>query len=351
MHRLRGWWPVVKLALGLVIVVAIGLRFSYDLRDHPELWRQSLRPGWLLLCAVLYLVGLGFSALYWHRLLRVVGQRPPLLQALRAYYLGHMGKYVPGKAYAIVLRADLVRGPQVGAGLAALTAFYEVLVTMAAGALVAAALFALLLPDTAALDTESLRRLLTLQAPEGPVLNRPLAVALALLILAPLLLATFPPAFNRLAHRLTLPFRKTTDPLPHLTFRHLAEGLLLTGTGWLCLGTSFWAALQGVLGEPPAWGAQGCGRLTAFLGVAYVAGFVILIAPGGVGVREFFLVLFLVADPGLLPGLSGDSLEAAARLVVVVLRLVWTAAELAMVAAVWRLPVGPGAGAPGGGTP
>ena len=29
-----------------------------------------------------------------------LGQRPPLLMAVRAYYLGHLGKYLPGKAWA-----------------------------------------------------------------------------------------------------------------------------------------------------------------------------------------------------------------------------------------------------------
>src|SRR5262249_47187334 len=106
-ERLRKLWPFVKLLLGLAIVVVIGRRFYLDLRDHPELLRQPLRPGWLLLSGALYLLGLGFSALCWHRLLRALGQRPSFPSALRAYYIGHMGKYLPGKAWALFLRAGL----------------------------------------------------------------------------------------------------------------------------------------------------------------------------------------------------------------------------------------------------
>src|SRR6516164_93425 len=64
-ERFRKLWPLVKLLLGLAIVVVIGRRFYLDLRDHPELLRQPLRPGWLLLSGALYLLGLGFSALCW----------------------------------------------------------------------------------------------------------------------------------------------------------------------------------------------------------------------------------------------------------------------------------------------
>ena len=36
------------------------------------------------------------SVLFWRRVLRVLGQNVGLLKAARAYYIGHLGKYVPG---------------------------------------------------------------------------------------------------------------------------------------------------------------------------------------------------------------------------------------------------------------
>ena len=102
LDRFRKLWPYLKLVLAAVIVVAVGRRFYLDLRDHPEVWEAPLRPGWLILSAVLYQVGIGFSGLFWYRLLRSLGQRPSLLAALRAYYISQLGKYVPGKAYAVV---------------------------------------------------------------------------------------------------------------------------------------------------------------------------------------------------------------------------------------------------------
>ena len=45
--------------------------------------------------------------MFWYRLLRQLGQRPTALAAVRAYYIGHLGKYLPGKACALLLRATL----------------------------------------------------------------------------------------------------------------------------------------------------------------------------------------------------------------------------------------------------
>jgi glycosyltransferase 2 family protein len=344
--RFRKVWPLVKVLLGLTIVVIIGRRFYLDLRGHPDLLRQPLRPGWLLLCGVLYLLGLSFSAFCWHRLMHGLGQRPPFLVALRAYYIGHMGKYLPGKAWALFLRGGLVRGPGVSPVLATITAFYEVFVTMSAGVLVAAVLFALLLPPSGSrLGSGQVREQLVAifdriagrsaaSMTPGAPLDRTLVLVLAVALLLPLLLPILPPVFNRLVHHLSLPFREQDSILPKFGTRGLIEGLLATGLGWLCLGASLWAALRGVLPEPPAWSADLWGQLTAIMGVAYVAGFVVLLAPSGLGVREFFLVLFLVS----LPATTFAADEASVLLAVLAMRLVWTAAELVMIALVWRLP-------------
>src|SRR5262249_57797160 len=109
-----------------------------------------------------------------------LGPVPPWGMTLRAYYVGHLGKYLPGKAWALLLRADLVRPGGVRPGLAGLTAFYEVLTTMAAGALVAAVLFACLGADAGpGLDLEALRGLARLGLPPGGVAGRWLGAGVA----------------------------------------------------------------------------------------------------------------------------------------------------------------------------
>lgn len=327
--KLRRAWPILKALLWLLILYLIGRQFARDLQ-RPELWQRPLHPGWLLASGAVYLLGLAFSALYWRRLLGHLGACPPWGAALRAYYLGHLGKYLPGKAWALFLRTNLVRGHGVGTGLAALTAFYEVLTTMAGGVLVAALLFAVLGTDAGAgLNAETLKHLLWMeQVGEGGV-QRSVVVALSALLFVAFLIPLHPPIFNRLAHRLSLPFReRDAEQLPRIRFVYLLEGLAWTAAGWLLLGASFAAALRGIVGADwPLFDVR-TARLPAIMGLSYVIGFVVLIAPGGLGVREFLLTLLLTPELVGLDGMEARDARATVVLSVLVLRLVWTAAEL-----------------------
>jgi uncharacterized membrane protein YbhN (UPF0104 family) len=337
---IRRWWPALKVLLVLAILVMVGRQFARDL-GRPELWQRPLHPQWWLTSAILYLQWQGFSALFWYRLMGHLGARARPATAVRAFYLCQMGKYLPGKAWALFLRTTLVQGTGVRLATAVLATFYEVLTTMAAGVLLGLVLFALLGADGTAPDAPTFWRLLRLDVPDGFVVGRGLAVLLALLLLVPTGLPLLPAVYNRLMYRVTRPFRdKDAAPLPHVRSAYLIEGLALTGLGWLVLGGSLAAGVVGVLGELPASPAL-FGRLTALMAVSYVAGFVIP-SPGGLGVREFFLVLFLTPELASLGGMDAGEARGTAALTVLLLRLVWTAAEVLVAGLLYPIRQGPG---------
>src|SRR5262249_27005985 len=135
------WWRAAKLILGLAIVAALGRQVASILKDPAV--RQPLteaRPEWLAASALLYLVGLCFWAGFWLVLLRNLGERPAVPLLLRAYFASHLGKYVPGKAWALFLRTTIAHAAGVRLSAAAMTSVYETLTTMAAGALLGVAL-------------------------------------------------------------------------------------------------------------------------------------------------------------------------------------------------------------------
>ncbi len=338
-ERLRKWWPVLKALLAAAIVVAIGRRFWLDLHSNPDLWKLSLHPGWLTLSGTLYLAGLLFSAYYWVRLLREFGQAPRFPAAIRAYYVGMMGKYLPGKAWALIFRATMMQGPGVRVGIATMTAFYEVLTTMTAGVLLAAVLFAFCAPHTTEhLQWDLLRQLVRLESPASPMLDRNALVLLALGLAAGVGLPLAPPIFNRIVHRVSLPFRDASTEAPRVQWRSLLEGLLLTSICWWGMGASLWAALANVMDPPPVLTVALLARLTAYMAVAYVAGFVILVVPSGLGVREFFLTLFLVPELNADLGAGHGDARALAIVAVLLLRLVWTVAEVILTGIIYWLP-------------
>jgi uncharacterized membrane protein YbhN (UPF0104 family) len=308
-ERWKAWvWTGAKVILTLAILFFVGRQFYRDL-THPDIERLPWRPGWMLFSAALYLLFLGILTGYWYHLLRIFGEGPSPVAALRAYYIGLLGKYVPGKAWALLLRGTLVRGPGVRLGVAIVTGFYEVLTTMSAGALVAGV--GLLVFPIEMEDWDW----------------HPLWVALALLVLC--IVPILPGVANFVARRMAARFQEIEAyRLPPVRGRTLLVGLLLTSLGWGILGISVWMIFQAVMPVPPALSWTVWGRLTTAMALAYVAGFLVLVVPGGIGVREFFL-LHLLAD-------LGTAQEVAAA--VLLLRLVWTAAEAVAAGAVffWR---------------
>lgn len=289
-----GWWLV---KLGVILVVVAGV--TWNIREAARKLGGSeieLRPGWLLLAGVAYFAGWLPSAVWWWWVMRALGGRPHLMDAVRAYYVGHLGKYVPGKAMVVVIRCGLMHGRGVRAALAAVTAVYETLSSMAVGALVAAGLLAIVIGGR--LD-------LTL-----------LAVGLMAVAGLPIL----PSVFNRLVKRIAVPLQGgAPQAIPPLSYRAVGCAVAGLALGWGLHGVSLGATIQGITEAPVAWSSWPL--WTASAALATVSGFLSFFLPGGLGVRELVLM-------ELLPqGASGIGKETAV-VAAVVLRLVWVASEV-----------------------
>ena len=101
--------PAAKLAI--VALLTWFLRGTLeDAKRQITEQRVQLDLGWLVTSGVLYLLGQLPSALFWHRVMVRMGQNVRRYPAIRAWYIGQLGKYVPGKALVIVLRAGFLRG-------------------------------------------------------------------------------------------------------------------------------------------------------------------------------------------------------------------------------------------------
>jgi uncharacterized membrane protein YbhN (UPF0104 family) len=297
------WLSIAKWLIVALVAWHIG-HTIYDAWDGLVGQAWTIRPLWLLLAGALYLVGLLPSGFFWYGTMRRLGQTPRLLATLRAYYVGHLGKYVPGKAMVVVVRAGMVRGPGVQTAVAALAVFCETLTSMAVAAFLAAALLAVWFRE------------------------QQFFIWIALALMAVSVTPTLPPVFRRLV-RLSGVARQSAalSQLDRLTYRWLLGGWVTIAVGWGVIGLSLWATLCGLgivtaAGQPPALLAQ-LPLWTATVSLATVAGFLSLI-PGGAGVREA-VIIGLMQQAGFT---SGEALLAAGML-----RIVWLAAELAVAGA------------------
>ncbi len=314
---------VLKLLVAAIVLAAVGRHVVHVFREIRGRGESiAFAPEWLAGAGGLYLLGLAACGRFYERVVKTSGGALGFAPALRAYLVSHLGKYVPGKAMVVVVRVALSTPFDVRAATAAAATFYETLVMMAAGGLIAAACF-VCVPSTASLGK-------ALSA--WNTLNVPVNLVLALLGLglgSAFLVLTAPPVFGRIAGKAgRLLANAGADTMPRLSWPLLAEGLLLSTLGWGLLGLSqlaVIASLRGLDGEATLSLALAA---LAIGGVAFatVAGFVVAVLPGGLGLREGVLMSLLT------PAIGAERSVVAA----LVLRLVWVAAELA--AALISLP-------------
>ena len=304
-------WLFVKTALAVAIVGGVGRHFATVL-DNDEFRKTPfrLRPEYLAPAALLYLAAHTLWGDFWVRLLRSQGVRVSRYVGLRAYFVSQFGKYVPGKAWVILIRVAMLKATGARALPVAVTATYETLTSMAAGAM----LGVLLLPWLGVLPD---------------VVSRNVAFLVAIACL-PVGLAVL----NKLAVRIAARRRRPDAlPLPSPGLWLLARGLLQAACGWCLLGLSLGLVVAAVVPNPPVWNVQTFLGDLAAVSLSYIAGFVLLVAPGGIGARE--LVLQYALTPRFASE-SGETLAAGQAVVIaLVLRLVWTVAEVAVALGLW----------------
>ncbi len=294
--RLRRWSVAAAKLLIVVLVVWFLRRTIVDAWRQLDEHRWQFDFAWLAASGALYLLATLLCGVFWHRVLRAMDQPVGLMHALRAYYVGHLGKYVPGKAMVVVLRAGLVRGQGVDTSLAAVSVFYETLTMMATGALWAVVTLAVGFRD------------------------RPLLLSTATVLVLVAGAPTLPPVFRRLVRLVGVGKNSpaVAEKLAKLGGRTLLLGWGLTGLGWAILGLSFWAVLRS-MGLEAGQAFEQLHRYTAAVALATVAGFVSFV-PAGAVVREAVLAELIA------PGLG----SAAALVGVVLWRLVQVVSEIVL---------------------
>ena len=138
-------WPALKWGVFLLVLVFV-TRHGWQLWKGFDQHATPLNWGWLLLAIATSLIAWLPSLWYWRKLMSALGANAPWPQAARAYYCGHLGKYVPGKGAAIVIRSALLKDCDVPGTTAALTVTIEALTCIWVGSLLAIGLFPTLAP-------------------------------------------------------------------------------------------------------------------------------------------------------------------------------------------------------------
>lgn len=305
--RSRRFIGVIKGVLIIAVLAALGRHVVVLIRDWSANGGltavESIKPIWIAASVIAFMFAQICYGLFWGHLLHSLGVPSTRRETLKAYCLGTFGKYIPGKAMVIVLRSGLVRAGEVGRLIVGLTTVYETLAMMAVGSLIAGA---------------------CLLAVER---GRPLCWGGAWLVAAGFLTALHPTVFGWLAKLVSMPFKARREAFSaRPLFRVAMRRGWLSVAGWCFSGVSFWAAAGAIRPDPPT--LTEFALLTGTAALATTVGFVVLFAPAGIGVRELVIIQLLAPRFG----------NSQAVLLSLLLRTIWTVAELCLAGGMYGLP-------------
>jgi hypothetical protein len=283
----------IQWLLGLAIVgfaVRSLVRNWDELRAQPLDW--SIEPGWLALSAVVVWLMYGLLIAAWRLMLTAWGRGLDFWSAARIWTVSSLGKYLPGKVWAVAGMAVMAQRAGVGAGPATGSAVILQVLAIGTGAAVAALT-----------GWSSLRS-------AYPGVERALA-ALVLISMAAAGVLLWPASVRRVV-RMAAPDAAAEPPAAPVGA--VGFGIAANTIAWLGYGVALWLLARGLL---PGAGLSLLQAIAVFT-ASYLAGFLALFAPGGIGVREGVFILMLQGPIGI--G-AATALAVASRLLLTVTEL------------------------------
>jgi hypothetical protein len=284
--RGAGWggWTLLRVVISTaVVVLLLGLLVRMLLRSWREagVYDWSLHGWWIAASFLLLAIYFPLVAWIWGRIVRDLGGEIRFRSACRVWFLSQLGKYVPGKIWFAMGRVALSRQEGVGFLVASVSTVLELLLVI----LAAGAVFLLSAPFWPSIGSRELTIL-------------PAALVVIAFIVHPVVFGYL----MRLAGRV---LRRSIVP-PRLSWRSLGSNAGWYALSWILYGAGIDCLLRGVRLDGVELPALGVLPRLLFLSgasaVAWSIGFLSLIAPGGLGVREASLAYLLgMHFPGPIP--------------------------------------------------
>lgn len=282
--RHRRWRRMLRLSIRLLILSCAFFFFGLAIRRAFSELSKSEVPlnwnsiGWLDLALSVFsgMLALVPPCIAWQFVLRDFGQVVHWRNCFYAYFLGHLGKYVPGKAMAVLLRVGQLHRHRVAVGPAVLSVFIETLTGFATGGILGAILLQWI-------DCPSWLRLSALAG---------IPLAIVSLLPHPFRWILGPMVRTRIGKSLT-------TLIVAIDGWMMLRTVLLAVAGWTFQGVALWFVLQslngvstGLMGQVSGWHVLIV--CIASMSLGGLAGFLSML-PGGAIARELASIGVLVS--------------------------------------------------------
>jgi hypothetical protein len=280
----KGWWRWARAIAGAIILVVLVRNFLHDWKDtqtHQVAWHFR----WEFIIASLLVTWVMYAVLIWgwRLVLHGWGQWIRAIDAARIWSISSLGKYIPGKVWAIAGMAVMAEKEGVSGAAATGSAIIMQLLSLATGTVLAIAL----------LGTTMLA-----QFPGGSLG----AIALAIFALLGAISLASPSVTRRIGFVVGRP-----DAVQPVDPNSLAGSIFANLIAWSGYGLAFQLLAAGTVPSANISWATATGAFAA----SYIGGYLMLFAPAGVGIREGLLIFMLKDTIGLGPA---TALAAASRI-------------------------------------
>ena len=237
--------------------------------DQAEAHLREARPGWLLAAVVLAALGMASIGVVWGRVLAQLGVVVGVARVVAWYFVGELGKYLPGGVWPVVGRGELARR----GGVPRTRAYTSVALSL--GMLYLASLFvvAAFLPFAVSGGGFSPWMLCLLALPAG-------VVAL----------------HHRVLEWIVGVVQRLTGRVVRIDVPRWRQSLSLVAMylpTWVFIGVATWAVARALTPDAPF------ARVVFSAVLSWVAGFLAVPVPAGAGIREAVLLATSGLDGGV----------------------------------------------------
>ena len=252
-------WRFAQIAIVAIILAFIGQALRHNWREFR---RQDVQLTWSYLAAsgAVVLVTYALLVEVWRRILRAWSAQISFAEALRIWCVSSLARYVPGTFWQIAAMGKLAHDIQVPAAAAAGSAVLNTIVNIGVGFAVG------VVAGFRALDRMS-----------GGYANLGVAITVVVIcgvLLLPMILPRLAAAAERVTGR--------SLNLGELPVQAVYIAIAGNVIAWLLYGWAFQLLVHGVLGH-----ANGTlANYVAAYALSYVMGYLVILMPAGVGVRE-----------------------------------------------------------------
>ena len=284
----------VKIILKCIVAVIIVFFLARSVLlnwENIKGYDWSFNPGLMALSCLIFFAAYAILPWIWGKMLWYMGYRLSFSDAWHIYYIGNLGRYIPGKIWAVAGMAYMAEK----AGISATAAGTAAVFAQAYSLLSSFVIFLIFLIFN-----------VTYFSGYGLIWIVPVFFIMAVIFLFP----------HNLEHVLNYVMKKFGREPVRIGITPLAalKVIAFYFLSWVLFGAAFWVLISAFVGR----GQVNLLFASGTWATAYAIGFLAFFVPGGLGVREGILGLFFM---NILPVNVGIIIAGFSRLVVTIIEI------------------------------